>query len=187
MYLVSDNLTIMHRPNNFAFIDGANLHFTYENLDWELDYLKLRNYLRKKLDVIVAYYFIGKIKKYEDIYTTLEAYDYNIKLKDPSPYVTEEEDCPYCKKVIAPEIRTHKSDCDSFMTLRVLLDSSIYDKAVVITSDGDFDNLVKRLLLQDKLRIVFAPCKDGCSWLLRSAARGRIAFIDDHRDELEKT
>ena len=176
----------MHRANNFAFIDGANLHFTYENLSWELDYQKLRNYLRKKLDVIIAYYFIGKIKEYEDTYTTLETYGYTVKLKGPSPYVTEEEYCPYCKKVIAPEIRRYKSDCDSFMTLQVLLDSSIYDKAVLITSDGDFDSLVRRLLLQDKLRMVFAPCKDGCSWLLKSVARGRIAFIDDYRAELEK-
>ena len=61
-------------------------------------------------------------------------------------------------------------------------DFSIYDKAVLITSDGDFDNLVKRLLLQEKLRMVFAPCKDGCSWLLKSAAKGRIAFIDDYKD-----
>ena len=38
----------MHGPNNFAFIDGANLHFTYENLDWELDYAKLRNYLNEQ-------------------------------------------------------------------------------------------------------------------------------------------
>jgi len=178
----------MHKgAYNFAFIDGANLHFTYEHLGWELDYQKLRNYLRKKLDVVVAYYFIGKVQGKEDIYTTLESYDYTVKLKDSSTYITEEEDCPYCKKVITPEILRHKSDCDSFMTLQVLLDSSIYDKAVLITSDGDFDNLVKRLLLQDKLRIVFAPCKDGCSWLLRSATRGRIAFIDDYRNELEKT
>lgn len=172
---------------NFAFIDGMNLHLTYEYLDWKLDYQKLRNYLKKKLDVGVAYYFIGKTKEHEDIYKTLESYDYTVKLKEPSPYTTEEEDCPYCRKVIAPEILRYKSDCDSFMTLQVMSDFSIYDKAVLITSDGDFDNLVKKLLLQDKLRMVFAPCKEGCSWLLKSAARGRIAFIDDYRDELEKT
>ncbi|HJX12509.1 MAG TPA: hypothetical protein VJ377_03170, partial [Dehalococcoidales bacterium] len=118
----------MHGANNFAFIDGANLHFTYENLEWELDYQKLRNYLKRKLDVAVAYYFIGKIPEYEDIYTKLESYDYTIKLKNPSPYTTEEEYCPYCKKLIKPEIHRHKSDCDSFITLQVMLDFSLYDK-----------------------------------------------------------
>jgi len=175
-----------HGPNNFAFIDGANLHLTYEYLDWKLDYQKLRNYLSKKLGVVVAYYFIGNIKENKDIYTTLETYDYTLKLKNPSPYTTEEEKCPYCRKLITPKILRYKSDCDSFLTLQVLSDFSIYDKAVLITSDGDFDNLVTKLLLQDKLHMVFAPCKDGCSWLLRSAARGRIAYIDDYRTELEK-
>ena len=102
--------TIMPRVNNFAFIDGANLHFTYENLDWKLDYQKLRNYLKRKLDVSVAYYFIGRSEEYRDIYTTLGMYDYTIKLKDPSPYVTKEENCPYCNRIIAPEIQRYKSD-----------------------------------------------------------------------------
>lgn len=176
----------MNRPNNFAFIDGANLHFTYENLDWKLDYQKLMNYLRKRLDVSVAYYFIGKTKDTEDIHTTLESYGYTIKLKDPSPYMSKEKVCPYCKKQITPKMTKYKSDCDSYMTLQAMSDLHLYDRAVLITSDGDFDNLVKKLLLQDKLRMLFAPCKEGCSWLLKSASRGRIAFIDDYRDELEK-
>jgi uncharacterized LabA/DUF88 family protein len=177
----------MHGSNNFAFIDGVNLHLTYENLGWKLNYQKLRNYLKKKLDVVVAYYFLGNIKGNQDIYTALESNGYSLKLKEPTPYLTGEEYCPYCKKIIAPEILRYKSDCDSFMTLQVMSDYDIYDKAVLITSDGDFDNLVKKLLLQDKLRMVFAPCRGGCSGLLVSAARGRIAFIDDYRDELEKT
>jgi uncharacterized LabA/DUF88 family protein len=176
----------MPRYNNYAFIDGANLHLTYESLDWKLDYQKLMNYLRRKLEVGIAYYFVGRLKENEDIYTKLDSYGYTVKLKEPSIYMTEEEYCPYCDKVIAPEIFKHKSDCDSLLTLQVLADSHLYSQAILITSDGDFDNLVKRLLLQNKLRLVFAPCKDGCSNLLLSAARGRIAFIDDFRNELEK-
>jgi uncharacterized LabA/DUF88 family protein len=178
---------IVSRAYNFAFIDGANLHITYENLDWQLDYEKLRHYLEKKLDVAVAYYFIGKTEQNKDIYTKLATYGYTIKLKEPSPYISEEEYCPYCKKLIKPAAQKYKSDCDSFVTLQVMLDADIYDKVVLITSDGDFDNLVKRLSEQDKLKLIFAPCRDGCSWLLKSAGKGRIGFIDDHRDELEKT
>lgn len=177
----------MRRPNNYAFIDGANLHFTYENIDWELDYQKLGNYLRKRLNVSVAYYFLGKKEGNEKLYEALESYGYTLKLKEASPYSTEKEDCPYCHKVIKPELTRYKSDCDSYITFQIMSDFSHYDKAILITSDGDFDNLVKRLVAQDKLRLVFAPCKDGCSWLLKSAARNRIAYIDDYRNELEKT
>ena len=176
----------MHGPNNFAFIDGANLHFTYENLDWELDYAKLRNYLKKKLNVTIAHYFLGKTEENSDLYKALESYGYNLKLKNPSQYTTEEEDCPYCRKVIAPELIRNKSDCDSFMTLEVISNLSIYDRAVIITSDGDFDELIKELVLKDKLRLVFAPCRDGCSKLLKNAAVDKIAYIDDFRDVLEK-
>jgi uncharacterized LabA/DUF88 family protein len=176
----------MRGPNNFAFIDGTNLHFTYENLDWELDYAKLRDLLRKKFNVTIAYYFLGKTEENLDLYEKLESYGYNLKLKNPSPYTIEEERCPYCHKVIAPELNRNKADCDSFMTLTVVSNLHLYDKAVLVTSDGDFDELVKMLLRQDKLRMVFAPCRDGCSKLLKNAAVDKIAFIDDYRPVLEK-
>lgn len=176
----------MSRLGNYAFIDGANLHITYKYLGWKLDYQKLRNYLEKKLNVVTAYYFIGKTAENEAIYTKLDSYGYTLKLKEPSPYKDEEVSCPYCKKVIAPEIQRYKSDCDSFITLQVMSDLHDYDKAVLITSDGDYDNLVTRLIQLGKLSTVLAPCKAGCSWLLRSVARGRIGFIDDLRSEVEK-
>jgi hypothetical protein len=55
-----------------------------------------------------------------------------------------------------------------------------------VNADGDFDELVKRLVREEKLRIVFAPCRDGCSKLLTKVAIDKIAFIDDFRDALEK-
>jgi uncharacterized LabA/DUF88 family protein len=174
------------RSSNFAYIDGANLHLTYEHMDWKLDYQKLRNYLAKKLDIFVAYYFIGKTKESSEICENLESYGYTVKPKQPVVHTTKEEYCPYCNKVVIPAMSRPKSDCDSFMTLQVMSDWNLFNKAVLITSDGDFDELVIRLLRQDKLKMVFAPCKDGCSGLLTSAADGRIAFIDDFRSELEK-
>ncbi len=176
----------MHGPNNFAFIDGANLHFTYENMDWKIDYQKLRDYLTKRYNVTFAYYYIGKNNHYQDLHTTLQSYNYNLKFKDPSPRTIDEEDCPYCRKLLSPEIYRNKSDCDAFMTLEIISNRTSYDRVVLITSDGDFDEVVKWLLQQNKLATVLAPCKDGCSWLLKRAAKGQIAFIDDLRNKLEK-
>ena len=177
----------MHGANNFAFIDGANLHYTYENLDWQIDYSKLILLLKAKHNVTFTYYFLGNINENSHLYRELESDGYYLKLKAPTRYTTEEEHCPYCLKSIAPELVRYKSDCDSFMTLEIISNMSSYDKAVVITSDGDFDELIKELVRKEKLRLLFAPCKDGCSGLLTSAARGRIAFMDDFRTELEKT
>jgi len=179
-------LGIMPRYNNYAFIDGANLHYTYENLDWKLDYQKLLGHLRTKYGVFIAHYFIGKTPNNEAIYNKLSSYGYNIKLKDPSPYVTEEEICPHCGKVVTSSEKRYKADIDSYLTMQVMSDINDFNKAVLITSDGDFDELVKRLLRQDKLRMVFAPCRSGCSKLLKRAAVDRIAYIDDFRAGLEK-
>jgi uncharacterized LabA/DUF88 family protein len=176
------------RANNFVFIDGANLHYTYESgdLDWRIDYSKLILFLKAKYNVTFAYYFLGEIDENSNTYRELESYGYNLKLKTPSKYTEEEEYCPYCWKVIAPELTKYKSDCDSFMTLEIISNMSLYDKAVVITSDGDFDELIKELVRKDKLRLLFAPCRKGCSKLLKRAAVDKIAYIDDFRADLEK-
>lgn len=176
----------MPRYNNYAFIDGANLHITYEYLDWKLDYEKLLIYLRKRLNVEVAYYFIGNTSDNIDLYTNLDSYGYTVRLKEPSPFITADEVCPNCGKIITPAMQRDKADVDSYLTLQVMSDIDDFDKAAIISSDGDYDNLVKRLINQDKLRLVFAPCKAGCSWLLKSCARGKIAFIDDYRSEMGK-
>jgi len=176
----------MPRYNNYAFIDGANLHITYEYLDWKLDYEKLLTYLRKRLNVGVAYYFIGKTPNNQDLYANLDSFGYTVRLKEPSPFITADEVCPDCGKIITPAMQRYKADVDSYLTLQVMSDINDFNQAVLISSDGDYDNLVKRLVNQDKLRLVFAPCKTGCSWLLKSIAHGKIAFIDDYRSEMEK-
>jgi uncharacterized LabA/DUF88 family protein len=172
--------------NNYAYIDGANLHYTYENIDWDVDYERLLVYLRKRLQVDIAYYYIGKTPNNEDLYTKLNSYGYTVRLKEPSPYIVTDDICPFCGKILRPAMQRYKADVDSFLTMQVTVDWDNFNKAVIISSDGDYDELVKRLLRHDKLKMVFAPCKSGCSWLLRSCARGRIAFIDDYKNEIQK-
>lgn len=173
--------------NNYAFIDGTNLHLTYEYLGWELDYQKLRNYLAKKLNVTKAYWFMGDVDGNQDIHRALQSYGYVLRLKEASPFTIKAVTCPNCDKIIEPEKMRYKCDCDSFLTMQTFVDWPNYDKAVIITSDGDFDKLIKKLLLENKLRLVFAPCRDGCSKLLLRVARGRVEFIDKFRSELEKS
>ncbi|MFC2006176.1 NYN domain-containing protein [Chloroflexota bacterium] len=176
------------RYNNYAYIDGVNLHRTYASpdLDWEVDYNKLLNYLRKRYEVGVAYYFLGNVPNNKDIQEKLDLYGYTLKLKEPSPYTEDAVLCSNCGKTVKPQVERHKADVDSYLTMQVMSDMGEFNKAIIITSDGDYDELVKRLVRQDRLKAVFAPCKKGCSWLLKSAARGRIVFMDDYRDELEK-
>lgn len=179
-------MVVAQQRGNYAFIDGINLHLTYENLDWKLDYRKLRIYLEKRHGVKIAYYFLGLVRSNWRIYEDLEAYGYELEFRDISRKTTAEEGCPYCGKCIKPEQIKIKCDCDADLTLKVMVDIGNYDKAIIITSDGDFDNLVRRLIHLDKLKLVLAPCKEGCSKLLKDASLGRISFLDEFKDELKK-
>ena len=60
------------KPNNFAYIDGANLDKGLKDLGWRLDYQRFRVWLKDKYSVSRAYIFIGLIPKYKDLYTYLQ-------------------------------------------------------------------------------------------------------------------
>ena len=60
-----------------------------------------------------------------------------------------------------------------------------YDRAVIVTSDGDFACLVRYLDQKAKLGRVLSPTRERCSTLLRQAARARIDFLEGARSKLE--
>ena len=178
----------MPRYNNYAYIDGVHLHLTFQSkdLDWEIDYQKLFDLLRYKHGIVVAHYFLGKTPKTQPIHDNLVSYGYNVKLKESSKFNTDKMVCSNCGAIVEESEERYKADVDSFLTMQVISDMDSFNKAVIITSDGDYDELVKRLYRQNKLKLLFAPCKTGCSTLLKKAAKEKIAFMDEYRDGLEK-
>jgi len=59
------------KENNFAYIDGANLHKGIKTLGWELDYKRFRIWLSEKYSIKIAYLFIGLVPKHKDLYKYL--------------------------------------------------------------------------------------------------------------------
>ena len=67
------------------------------------------------------------------------------------------------------------------------LDYRRFDKAVIVTSDGDYASLVKFLQSRQNLfAILSAHPKDKCSILLKRTD-ARISYINDQRSNLELT
>lgn len=176
----------MKKRNNYTFIDGTNLHLTFKYLNREFPYQKFMNYLAREHDVFMAYYFIGLIKEQSDLYQELESYGYTMQFRTPMPHWIEPVVCDSCQKVIEPGYFKMKCDCDADIAARIINDMNDYDRAVFISSDGDFDNIIKQLIRLDKLKLILAPCRKGCSDLLIRAARGRIQFLDELQDVIEK-
>jgi uncharacterized LabA/DUF88 family protein len=158
------------KPNNYAFIDGSNLHITYEYIDWKMDYKKLYHFLTKRFNVIVAYYFVGYALKYSDIYKKLKEYGYTLMHQ----ITTRDAN----GKLIG--------NLDEYMIKQAKWDIDKYDGAIIISSDQHFAELVELLDSKDKLRLVLAPCNKGCSPILKKAANTKIEFLDNYRKHLEK-
>ena len=154
---------------NYAFIDGNNLHLTMFNLGWALDYKRFRVYLSEHYGVAKAYYFIGYVPEMSDLYISLQSYGFVL----------------VHKPVLKLKGGKVKGNVDAELVLQAMIDYDNYGRAVIVTSDGDFYCLVHYLQHMDKLETVLAPCKAGCSHLLKKAAGSRIAFMDNLEGKLE--
>ena len=155
--------------NNYAFIDGQNLNLGIRELGWHLDFKRFRVYLRDKYGVKRAYYFIGYLEENRILYKFLQEAGYILIFK---PIVRDRNG-----KV--------KGNIDADLVLQAMIDFAEYDKAVIVTSDGDFYSLVSHLYSEDKLRVVLSPNRKKCSVLLKKAAREKLFFMDNLKRKLE--
>ena len=154
---------------NYAYIDSQNLNMTIQNLGWNVDWAKFREYLRTRHSVAVAYLFIGYIAENQELYSFLQKAGFVIIFK---PVVIGKEG-------------NVKGNIDAELVLQVMIDQQQYDKAVVVTGDGDFHGLINYLYAQNKLQALLVPNLRQYSQLLKTAARERIDFISNMRRELE--
>ena len=89
------------------------------------------------------------------------------------------------KKVPNTKKGETKGNIDPELVLQAMIDINQYDRAVLVSSDGDFACLVNHWRDKGKLECVLAPYKKGCSHLLKKAARERLYFVEDLRHKLE--
>jgi uncharacterized LabA/DUF88 family protein len=78
-----------------------------------------------------------------------------------------------------------KGNVDAELVLQAMIDFDNYERAVIVTSDGDFGCLVRYLYEKGKLERVLSPSRKSCSVLLKRAAREKIDFLEDARKKIE--
>ncbi len=154
---------------NYAFIDGQNLNLGIRALGWHLDFKRFRVYLREKYGVERAYYFVGYLEENRNLYKFLQEAGYILIFK---PIVRDSNG----------EV---KGNIDADLVLQAMIDFSEYEKAVIVTSDGDFYSLVKYLYEKGKLLLVMSPYVETCSILLKKEARENLVFMDNLKRKLE--
>jgi len=153
----------------FAYVDVANLEHGVVDLGWELDYKRLRVWLTDKYSVREAYLFIGKIEKNRDIYAALQAAGFNLVFKE----------------VVGDGHGGVKGNCDAELILAAVVDyfEQKYQKAILISSDGDYSCLVRFWKGKNVIVSVISP-RNKCSKLL-TRTNVPIVYLDTQRSILE--
>jgi uncharacterized LabA/DUF88 family protein len=90
------------------------------------------------------------------------------------------------KPTIIDHTGTIKGNCDAELVLQVMIDFTRFDKAIIVSGDGDFACLVKHLKMENKLKALLAPDFKKCSKLLKIALPGKITYIETLRKRLAK-
>ncbi len=153
----------IRKPKAYAFIDSQNLNLGVQELGWKLDFERFRVYLKEKYGVEKAYLFIGYLPENQSLYKSLQEYGYVLVFK---PVLKDKGGCV-------------KGNVDADLVLQAMIDYPDYEKAVIVTSDGDFQCLVNYLYGKEKLALVLSPNHKKCSVLLKKAAREKINFLND--------
>ena len=164
----------------FAFIDSQNLNLgTSKDITkkgrliykgWKLDFKKFRKYLSDKFRVNKAFLCIGYIKQNESLYKKLKSDGYELIFK--------------------PTVKNHvgkpKGNVDAELVLHAAaVEFSNYDKAVIVSGDGDFYCLHDYLEKNNKLLKIIIPNRKSESSLLKKFQNYKVSLIRD-RDKLER-
>ena len=163
---------MINKESNYAYIDGANLHQGIVGFGWSLDYARFRVWLKDKYGVKNAYIFIGLIPKYKDLYAYLQQCGFVLIFKE----------------VVYDGNGKPKGNCDADLVLQAAIDfyENKFDKAVIVSSDGDYASLIKLLKERGKLKTILSPHnKNLCSILLRKL-NVPIAYINDQKSILSR-
>ena len=169
----------------YAFIDSQNLNVSVQKYGWKMDWRKFRQWLSDKYGVKMAFMFIGYVPEHEDIYEKMHEAGYAVVLKPTfdmsrprevvaTPGENEPQDVAAKKPV--------KGNIDADLVLWAMKETPNYDKAVLVSGDGDFFALVEYLHQQDKLLKILTPTGQFSS--LFRQFESYIERVDSHRREL---
>lgn len=145
------------------YIDGNNLYRSAKELGFEIDYKKLRGWLRQKYKANSVYLFIGLVPERVKFYEHLQSCGFILVFKQTVS--------------IGEKI---KGNCDAELVLKTVSDfyTKSFTSCILITGDGDFGCLVEFLKENKVISGVIAPDENKCSILIRNK-NVEITFLND--------
>jgi len=138
----------------YAFIDSQNLNLGIKSCGWSLDFKKFRLYLKNKYSVSKAFLFIGYVSGNESLYSKLQRYGYILIFK------------PTLEVRNGRKVKI-KGNVDAELVLHAVMEKGNYDRAIIISGDGDFYCLMEYLEKEEKLEALLVPNKKYSTLLRR--------------------
>lgn len=176
--------------NNYAFIDSQNLNLGIQKMGWKLDWRKFREMLANEYGVTKAFMFIGYMQENEFLYEQMHDLGYLIVLKPTVESSNKDSNEPRTQtpekgrnnKPQEPEKKTVKGNIDADLVLYAMKEMPNYNKAIIVSGDGDFFSLAEYLIAEKRLLHIMTP-----NWQYSSLLKefeSHILRLDQMRREL---
>jgi uncharacterized LabA/DUF88 family protein len=176
---------------NYAFIDSQNLNLGTQKMGWKMDWRKFRQFLKDKYGVTHAYMFIGYMAENEQLYEYMHDLGFLVVLKPTLDVkVTPEVETETKEAAKGSEEQKHqvKGNIDADLVLHAMKELPNYNKAIIVSGDGDFFGLIEYLKEKNKLLNIMAPnwqysslLKQFESYIIRLDQLKRELAYYDHR------
>ncbi len=176
--------------NTYAFIDSQNLNLGIQRLGWKMDWKKFRTFLKETYGVREAFMFIGYMPEHEDLYMQLHEAGFKVVLKPtydmtrPHPEMDPANHDSKSKgsKKSDEEEKHIKGNIDADLVLFAMKEWPNYNKAIIVSGDGDFYTLIEHLEQYGKLQNILTPNQHYSS--LFNAFDKYLVSLDGLRDKL---
>jgi uncharacterized LabA/DUF88 family protein len=163
------------KQKNIAFVDGQNLYLGTKADNWQVDYHKLRVYLKDKYKIATAYYFVGYFKKeLEPLYDKLQVAGFIVRFRLHS------------EKLISN--KKGNVDVDIvFEIMKSIVENKSESKIVLISGDGDYKRVVDYVVVKERFLKILLPNKNFASSLYKNMGSEYYDVISNIKSIIELT
>lgn len=156
----------------YAFIDASNIIYGARAETWLIDQKKLFQYLKRKFNTTKTFFYFGKnsrnIKQSKFLHK-LESFGFILRVKEIKRYG---------KKI--------KANCDVDLTMDMLLWKEKYERAIVLSGDGDFLPLLEYLRFKAKKEIIVLAFSHRTSKDIKKFAKDKFIGLESEKYFLER-
>lgn len=159
------------------FIDGANMFYAQRKMGWHIDYKKVYDFYAKQAQVYNAFYYTSVTNPpdpgMEGFLRALTGMGYTVRRKTVKE-ITDQESGQIIRK----------ANLDIEIVIDMLTTADLYDRAALISGDGDFERAVEYLRGRGK-RIEGLGVRAMAAYDLVNAM-DQYLYLEDYRDDMEK-